>query len=230
MNNKNEKKQIIVQCYNCGNKGLMNVLYTTSQKFGGTYENKFGEIEHDLEEEFNWKLLSCPVCNMLTLYQSYTNESMLIPYGEKFKQIFDSEILYPKNKMKMNGVPKDISSAFESALKIKNIDYNICLFSLRRTLEMICIDKKAKGRNLYEKIMYLIKEKIFPQELEDAYFVIKNFGNDGAHCKNTFLNIYEIEELIEILYKVIDYLYIMPKMIEKMKKTYEEKSEAKKND
>ena len=230
MNNKNEKKQIIVQCYNCGNKGLMNVLYTTSQKFGGTYENEFGEIEHDFEAEFTWKLLSCPVCNMLTLYQTYTDESMQIPYGENFKQIFDSEILYPKNKMKMSEVPKDISSAFESALKIKNIDYNICLISLRRTLEMICIDKKAEGGNLYKKIMYLINKNIFPQELKDAYLVIKDFGNDGAHCKNTSLNNFEIDELIEILYKVIDYLYIMPNQIEKMKKTHEAKSEAKKND
>ena len=128
-----------------------------------------------------------------------------------------------QNKLKMNGVPDEIASAFESALKIKNIDYNICLISLRRTLEMICNNKNAKGKTLYKKIINLIDMKIFPKELKEAYFVIKDFGNEGAHGNGIKLYQYEIDELIEILYDVIKYLYIMPNQIEKMKKALEEK-------
>lgn len=217
------KKQIIVQCYHCGNKGLMNVQYEVNQRFGGDYENEFGDYQHDFEERFTWKLLSCPVCHFLTLYQVYTDESMEIPYGEESRQLFDEKILYPENRLKMYGVPNDIAGAFESALKIKNIDYNICLISLRRTLEMICNNKNAKGNSLYKKIKYLIDEKVFPKELEEAYFIIKDFGNKGAHSINFRVYQNEIETLIEILYDVIKYLYIMPKQIEKMKKTLEEK-------
>ncbi len=221
MNNK--KEQIIAQCYHCGNKGLMNINYEVNQQFGGDYENEFGDYQHDFEEHFSWKLLSCPVCNFLTLYQVYTDESMQVPYGEDFRQMYDEKILYPENKLKMNGVPDEIASAFESALKIKNIDYNICLISLRRTLEMICNNKNAKGKTLYKKIINLIDMKIFPKELKEAYFVIKDFGNEGAHGNGIKLYQYEIDELIEILYDVIKYLYIMPNQIEKMKKALEEK-------
>ena len=87
---------------------------------------------------------------------------------------------------------------------------------------MICNSKNAKGESLYKKIINLIEEKIFPKELEDAYFVIKDFGNNGAHGNNMSLSQYEVDELIDILYGVIKYLYIMPKKIEKMKKTLEE--------
>lgn len=225
-----KKKQIIAQCYHCGNKGLMNVQYEVNQQFGGDYENEFGDYQHDFDEHFVWKLLSCPVCHLLTLYQVYTDESMQVDCGDEVRQLYDEKILYPENRLKMNGVPNEIASAFESALKIKNIDYNICLISLRRTLEMICNNKNAKGDSLYKKIKNLIEEKIFPKELEEAYFVIKDFGNKGAHGSNISLCQYEIDELIEILYGVIKYLYIMPKQIEKMKKTLEEKSKVNKNE
>lgn len=224
-----KRKQMIVQCYHCGNNGLMNVEHEINQQFGGDYENEFGDYQHDFEEHITWKLLSCPVCHLVTLYQIYTDESMQVPYGEDFRQLYEEKIIYPENKMKMNDVPKEIASAFESALKIKNIDYNICLISLRRTLEMICNNKNAKGDSLYKKIINLIEEKIFPKELENAYFVIKDFGNNGAHGNNMCMNQYEVDELIDILYGVIKYLYIMPKKIEKMKKTLEEKSKVNKN-
>lgn len=225
-----KKKQIIAQCYHCGNKGIMNIEHEVNQQFGGDYENEFGDYQHDFEEHFSWKLLSCPVCHLITLYQLYTDESMQVPYGEDFRQLYEEKIIYPENKMKMDGVPKEIASSFESALKIKKIDYNICLISLRRTLEMICNNKNAKGGTLYKKIINLIEEKIFPKELEDAYFVIKDFGNNGAHGNNMSLSQYEVDELIDILYGVIKYLYIMPKKIEKMKKTLEEKSKVNKNE
>lgn len=66
--------------------------------------------------------------------------------------------------------------------------------------------------------------KIFPKELKEAYFVIKDFGNEGAHGNVIKLYQYEIDELIEILYDVIKYLYIMPNQIEKMKKALGEKN------
>jgi len=212
---KKEQEQTICQCYHCGNKGLMNVISIQKEKFGGSFVNADGVLDNDLEENFIWYTLSCPVCHFITLMQKYTNESYYDPSTDELN--YDEEILYPENKMKMQGVPKSIESSFESALKIKNIDSNICLISLRRTLEMICNDKHAEGNNLYKKIKYLIQEKIFPEELENAYLVIKDFGNDGAHGGNIHLYGYEIDELIKLLYDVINYLYIMPKKMENMK-------------
>lgn len=209
----NEKKQMIAQCYHCGNKGLMNVVHIEKVKFGGIYENDYGEIEHEFEERFLWKILSCPVCQFVSIHQTYSNDAMVSQCGN----YYDEEIIYPNIKMKMSNVPKDIEAAFESALKIKNIDSAICLISLRRTLELICNDKGAKGKNLYDKIKYLIQEKIFPKELKEAYYIIKDFGNDGAHGGLVSLSNLEVDELIKLLYDIINYLYIMPNKINNMK-------------
>ena len=86
-----EKKQTIVQCYHCGNKGLMNIQYEVNQKFGGYYENDSGEYQHELEEHITWQLLSCPVCHLVTLYQIYTDESMQVPHGKNFRQLYEKK-------------------------------------------------------------------------------------------------------------------------------------------
>ena len=87
-----KRKQMIVQCYHCGNKGLMNIEHEVNQQFGGDYENEFGDYQHDFEEHISWKLLSCPVCHLITLYQLYTDESMQVPYGEDFRQLYEEKI------------------------------------------------------------------------------------------------------------------------------------------
>ena len=125
MNNK--KEQIIAQCYHCGNKGLMNIKYEVNQQFGGDYENEFGDYQHDFEEHFSWKLLSCPVCNFLTLYQVYTDESMQVPYGEDFRQMYDKKIdINEVNRKLAEIMPRQqqIREELEEIIKELEVDYH----------------------------------------------------------------------------------------------------------
>lgn len=217
MNSKNE--QIIIQCYHCGNKTLMNVKCEINQRFGGVQVNF--DDEHEMQEDYKWKLLSCPVCHFLTLYQIYTDESMQIEKNGDMEQQYEYQIIYPENRMILNEAPKEVASAFESALKIKNIDRQICLISLRRTLELICKEKCAKGRTLEAKINNLVLKNIFPKNLENAFSVIREYGNSGAHS-NIILTDSQLNELIKILYSIIDYLYVIPKKATKMKERLDE--------
>ena len=64
-------------------------------------------------------------------------------------------------------------------------------------------------------------------EKRNIYLIDKNnIHNNSVQV----LNQYEVDELIDILYGVIKYLYIMPKKIEKMKKTLDEKNKVNKNE
>ena len=217
------KEQIIMQCYHCGNKGLMNVVNIITQKFGGTFVNSFGDVEHEFEEHYTWKLLLCPVCHMPTLYQTYTDESM--EYEEN--QGYDIKILYPEVQMDLTNVPEIVASNFESALRIKNINKDMCLTALRKTLEMICLDKNARGNSLESKIKNLVATNVFPKELDNAYYLIRKYGNAGTHSKNVSAGNYEVEELIRILYDVINYLYMLPVKLVNMKSKYDSSNHIK---
>lgn len=221
----NIQEQVLTQCYHCGNKTLMNVEYKVCQHFGGVNINENSEYEYEMQEDFEWKLLSCPVCHFLTLFQIYTDESMQALKNGKVEQLYEKQVIYPENRLILNEVPREVSNAFESALKIKKIDRQICLISLRRTLELICKEKNANGKTLQVKINNLIKKNIFPKDLENAFSVIREYGNSGAHS-DINLTDYQLNELIRILYSVIDYLYITPNKAVKMKEKLDEIKEA----
>ena len=99
----------IATCYHCGNEGLQKILYSHETHYGGGQE---------LHEKFNWFLLQCPVCRMLSLKQDYTNEAML-DYDER--QIYDERIVYPQTKYDFRYVPISIKQAFESAIKFPKL-------------------------------------------------------------------------------------------------------------
>ena len=214
------KEQMIEQCYHCGNKGLMNIICNHSEKFGGYYIDENGKDEYDPLEEFRWFILLCPVCRFLTIKQKYSSEELgFNPITEE--PFYEEEIIYPENKMNVKNIPKYIASTFEAALKIKNIDRESCLVLLRKTLELICNEKEAKGYDLDSKVKDLISQKIFPKELEDAYWIIRSSGNQAAHTTNINLHNYDIKQIIDILYTIIDYLYITPSKIKYLKNKLE---------
>ena len=200
-----EKEFRLEQCYHCGNKGLMELKCECHQQFGG-------EIDGSMEEHFTWTLLKCKVCNMITLIQVYTDETMC---NEEHGQEFYKENIYPLNNYNMKNVPNKISSAFEAALKVKNIDLKICMMGMRRVLELICKDNSARGRNLEAKIEDMINKNIFPREMESAYTIIRKVGNDAAHSDRLNLSVRDVDEIFSLLYSIINYLYIIPsKMLE----------------
>ena len=72
MADKNYKLQT---CYHCGNKGLMPIEHMHSHDYGGPEFDSVGNcVGRELEEQFKWYLLSCPVCHKVILREEYTNE------------------------------------------------------------------------------------------------------------------------------------------------------------
>lgn len=205
--------QILENCYHCGNKGLLNIVGTYEQNLGGPIYDEYGrQVDYDLEEYRKFYLLQCPVCKNVTLFEKYSCVMIDPP-------VIESEILYPRNKISndIEGVPSHIRSAFESALKVKNIDDSVCLLSLRRALEAICKDKNAEGNNLYEMTQDLVQKGIFPQGLEDACWIIRHLGNEAAHADEPSIHQIDVAKVIGFIDNIIDYTYSLPIRISKLK-------------
>lgn len=197
----------ILTCYSCGNTGRMEYIADFDEpNFEKEYTSTGELLYSQLLDNINWVLYKCPVCNKPILVGDYTCQS----YSE-------SQAVYPSFNINYEGVPKEIRSAFESAVKTKKIDKAICLLSLRRTLEMICRDKQAVGRTLEEKVQFLINEKVLPEMLGDACWIIRQNGNGAAHGDNVSFSDYEVDECIEYLASLINFLYSMPIRVKSLK-------------
>lgn len=209
-------KDQVHTCFHCGNTGLMNYVGNTYWTYDEVERNALGDVIYavQIEHEY-WHVFECPVCHKPVLISEYCFDA------QESRPEIKTE--YPTIAVSRDGVPKDIYSAFESAVKTKGIDYSICLLSLRRVLEMICKDKGAEGRDLEKKINDLIEKKIFPPMIEDACWIIRQMGNDAAHADKIAVYTYDIDQVIGYVATIIDYLYSLPYRVEKMKKKIEKR-------
>ena len=203
-------KEQVHTCFHCGNTGLMNYVGNTYWTYDEVERNALGDVIYvvQIEHEY-WHVFECPVCHKPVLISEYCFDA------QESRPEIKTE--YPTIAVSRDGVPKNIYSAFESAVKTKGIDYSICLLSLRRVLEMICKDKGAEGRDLEKKIDDLIEQNILPSMIEDACWIIRQMGNDAAHADKIAVYTYDIEQVIGYVATIIDYLYSLPYRVEKMK-------------
>ena len=207
-------------CYHCLNTGLMKILH---REIYQEYEY-WDDIGDDCTpgDEYTWLLLSCPVCGKLTLFETVDNS-----YG----CTTSSNVIYPICSINCTVVPDNIRTAFESALKVKKIDLAICSLALRRVLEAICKDKNAKGKTLEEMIKDMISSGTLPPMFDDACWIIRQLGNSAAHADKKTFSSYQVDQTIEFIQSIINYLYSLPRNIKMLRtKIEEEKNTTGEND
>ncbi|MEC1671250.1 DUF4145 domain-containing protein [Bacillus mojavensis] len=123
--------------------------------------------------------------------------------------------------MNLNLLPKNIKSAYESALKVKKIDAVVCLMALRRTLEMVCKNKGAIGRTLHAKLNDLEERKISPSLMGDLPKVIKEAGNAATHGDDIEFNSTMVATLFKFTNKILEYVYILPTEVARARRQME---------
>lgn len=214
--------QKVLQCLYCGNSTLMDLV---------------GQHKYDWDEGdgyygyFLYQMFACPVCGRVTFHQRYWDVAQSHYCGNgKEETNIDEEILYPINKFQTTLLPKDVKEAYEAALKTRNIDSAVCLIALRRTLEIICKEKNAAGRDLWHKIEDLSTRGVLPKELKHASNITKKYGNMGAHDAAIKVSASELNQIIEFVQYILDYLYVLPSKLNeiqtKMEKALPENEEG----
>ena len=209
-----EKQQTVETCYFCGNTTLMNIVGV--HKFKDKmldYDDESGQSYIMLEEETTWRMNDCPVCKNVTLTKEYSNSDMEKAWGRGNSE---KVVLFPTATFSFEGIPDGIKNAFEAALKVRNLDNSICLVALRRTLESICEDKGATGKNLYLKIKDLSDKSILPPILNDISDVLREFGNEAAHATTVKHSKTEVELMVEFTEAIINYVYVLPIKLSKI--------------
>ena len=217
------QNQKLLPCYFCGNSTLMNLVGEHISNWDDG-EGYYGYSKYHMYE--------CPVCRKVSLMELYWDMTQTEYHDGEIEEYTVDEILYPINTYQEKNLPKQVKEAFEAALKTKNIDNAVCLIALRRTLEIILKEKGAEGSNLWNKIEDLSKKGILPQELKHASTITKTYGNMGAHDSQITIQKFELEQIVDFVKYVMEYLYILPgklKSIQILLEKRESKSEKNKS-
>jgi hypothetical protein len=78
---------------------------------------------------------------------------------------------------------------------------------------MICLDKGAQGRALFEQLNYLVTTGVIPQQLIDIANGLRNFGNIAAHAAGVELSENEVPVIDALCRAVLEYVYGAPHLV-----------------
>ena len=127
-----------MKCGHCGNFAPMKKAASYST-IGPMYDKEMGTYD----EGDVYQILECPSCKKINLTSMYYHELM---YDEESEP--EIEILYPPDDKVPVGLGDSIKKAYEAAMKVRHVDANAYGVLIGRLLEMICEDRKAKGKDL----------------------------------------------------------------------------------
>lgn len=120
-----------------------------------------------------------------------------------------------------NGIPERILSSFSEAVQCHAAGcYSASALMVRRTLEEICADKGAEGRNLKDKISSLRSKITVPEELLAAMDELRLLGNDAAHLEAQSyerVSSEEVEVAIEFAKELLKALYQYAGLLERLR-------------
>lgn len=210
-----------LKCQHCNNETIMEVVSSIQHNYSDrSKDDYYYEIQ---------SVLICPICEQYNIISAYWDNTYgKLEYIDEY-DLYDGDnvdeyIIFPipSNLVssKSDLVPDTIIKSFKKAIELKLYDEESCLIKLRKTLEMICNDQNADGNNLLEKIINISEKGILPITLKSASTIIRKLGNIGAHESDININSNEIECVIELVEYIIQYIYVLPKEIEKIDKKF----------
>lgn len=209
---KRERSEVYA-CGHCGNRAEMVVVHQHSRISGDVCEDQIV----DPPEGLVYELLECPSCSRMTLRQFYWASYE----HEDFSDV-EFKVLFPVTKRDMRGIPNAICTACEAAEKVRTIDANAFGVLVGRVLEMVCEDKNAQGKTLYEKLNDLANRGDIPTTLSDVAHGIRGLRNIGAHATLGELSSSEIPLLDGLLFALLEYLYRAPNLVAEAKSRLDE--------
>jgi len=120
-----------------------------------------------------------------------------------------------------SGVPSAVSGALVEAIKCHAADcYRASALMVRRTLEELCLDRNADGKDLKKKIEALGDKITIPKELIESLDQLRILGNDAAHIEARVyeqIGREEIEIAIELAKEILKATYQYAGLLAKLR-------------
>ena len=184
----------------------------------------------------------CPHCGHNGTFESVGNDVQnsnsnkilgvrRCPNGKCFGHLFfiystqtgEINITYPSDTIPFDkeNIPEKVLNAFQEAvISHSNNCFIASAIMIRKTLEEICLNRGATGKNLYARLEDLGKKIVIPKELIEATQELRLLGNDAAHIEsNTFDEVgkNEVEISIEFTKEILKAVYQYESLLGKLR-------------
>ena len=206
-----------IRCGHCGNHAPMKTVAEYRQVTTHSHEG----APFDWDEGPFWELSKCPACGGVVLRRGYWHEHLSDETGP------DYEVLYPAQRQEIEGLPKEIASAYAAALKVKPIDSNAFGVLLGRVLDLVSIEQKAEGDSLYNRLKDIARKGIIPERLADMAHGLRKLRNIGAHADLGELTPLEIPILESLIKAILEYVYSAQTMVSRVQEKLDALKEKK---
>lgn len=193
-----------IKCGHCGNEGVMYIIVDKTEP---PVETEYG---------VNWKILRCPSCYSVNIFQQDFfevddwDENTWIPsHYSRGKPV----CLYPASRRTFKHLPKNVEKAYEVAVKTYSVEPIAFAVLVGRTLEFVCQDRSAKGKDLNGMLNDLATKGEIPKIIADMAHGLRFFRNVGAHATDMEVSREDAAILRDLCEAVLEYIYEAPSMI-----------------
>lgn len=205
-----EEENVVFECPSC------NFAVATEEiaRFDGLSEADYSSVVID-PSEVNTRdsvtvLRCCPKCKTPFLHQyRYYN------HWEAGTYLEEEEQLYPVEKetvISLGTIPGKVKSAFQKAKKCHSTNlYEPAVIMARKCLEAVCGDLGGRGRNLADKIDWLLENEKIDKKLHKWATQLRLVGNDAAHDLEITISRKDSEDSLAFLNAMLLYIYTLDK-------------------
>jgi hypothetical protein len=162
-------------------------------------------------------------CETICFRKTYKNtENTIIQNGKEIpseiEDLYPSRIIGRKKIKNLQLLPYLVLKVYEETFSAFTNNLRILTgIGIRTLIEAICIERKATGRNLLEKIHNLVSMGILSKDNSEVLHSIRVFGNEVVHEIDI-----PSEDLLSITMDIVENLlqstYILPHLKEKLHK------------
>jgi uncharacterized protein YuzB (UPF0349 family) len=139
--------------------------------------------------------------------------------------------LYPLEQNLHISISSIVSKTYLEAIKIRKISPVAFMMLIRKSLEIICNDQNAEGKNLHQKIEFLHKQNKIPILILEVANNTRLLGNLSAHESEVVYTNEDADIMDDLFQAIIEYIYVLPyklsKLTERMKPRLNKKSRMK---
>lgn len=212
---KPSNESLIAICHHCGNRvPLVLVIHGLGKEL---YEESEG-VQY--RERFGYSLYQCPTCEGISLFGDFVD----FPASKIPRRLYPegSDLLPPSYKLSNAAcVPPALLSQYEEILPLRHTAPSAFAASVRRALEFICHEKGAEGNSLFAQLQSLVSCNVLPGHFEAITDLMRKTGNRGAHLSENSVDRWDAELLNDLFRLVVEYVYITPARITRLKQRLE---------
>lgn len=211
--NKSAGSEIQVPCIKCSGR-------TNHEVVVSVYQSGY-DSDYDVHWIHDYQIIKCKGCKTLSYREISSTSEDYAQIGEDEWELQERERLFPS---RIEGrkdlgddaihLPPDLFRIYrETAQALINESPVLAGIGLRAIVETVCKEKKASGKDLYEKINDMASKHVLTPSGAEILHKVRTLGNKAAHevAPHTFRQLSRAMDVVEHMLRDV---YIIPKLIE----------------